>query len=183
MHAGEKREPVEVGDWLRALFDESPAAIGFSRDGVMLDANPAYVRLFGYESVAELRGRSLLEQIAPSHRGHVQQMIAQRARGDRLPQRYETRGLRRGRDRVRVRGHDDARGRGRRPPRHCLHLRRLRAGGHAPRAEGQRGAVPHALRGSARGGLRPRRREDPARERRRGRDVRVRSAASSSVRR
>ena len=61
----------------------------------MLDANPAYVRLFGYESVAELRGRSLLEQIAPSHRGHVQQMIAQRARGERLPQRYETRGLRR----------------------------------------------------------------------------------------
>jgi PAS domain S-box-containing protein len=86
--------PVKVHDWLQALFDESPVAIGFSRDGVMLDANPAYVRLFGYESAAELRGRSLLEQIAPSHRSQVLEMITQRARGDRLPDRYHTRGLR-----------------------------------------------------------------------------------------
>jgi PAS domain S-box-containing protein len=46
---------------LQVLFDESPMAIGFSRDGIMLDANPAYVRLFGYGSVEELRGRSILE--------------------------------------------------------------------------------------------------------------------------
>lgn len=54
--------------WLETLFDESPLAIGFSRDGVILGANPAYVRLFGHESAAELRGKSLLAQIAPSHR-------------------------------------------------------------------------------------------------------------------
>ena len=82
-------------DWLQALFDESPVAIGFSRDGVMLDANPAYVRLFGHESATELRGRSILEQIAPSHRADVRERVAQRARGERLPpERYQSRGLR-----------------------------------------------------------------------------------------
>jgi PAS domain S-box-containing protein len=54
---------VEVQDWLQALFDESPMAIGFSRDGIMMDANPTYVRLFGYQSAAEFRGNSLLDQI------------------------------------------------------------------------------------------------------------------------
>jgi PAS domain S-box-containing protein len=76
------------------LFDESPMAIGFSRDGVMLDANPAYVRLFGYASGAELRGRSILEQIAPSHRARIVEMVAQRALGHPVPQHYQTRGLR-----------------------------------------------------------------------------------------
>jgi PAS domain S-box-containing protein len=76
------------------LFNESPMAIGFSRDGLMLDANPAYVRLFGYASAAELRGRSLLEQIAPSHRAQIVDMVAQRALGHRVPHRYQTRGRR-----------------------------------------------------------------------------------------
>ena len=86
--------PVETHPWLQTLFDESPIAIGFSRDGVTLDVNPAYMRLFGYETSEELRGRSLLEQIAPSHRAQVLEMITQRARGGRLPERYLTRGLR-----------------------------------------------------------------------------------------
>ena len=87
--------PSEVNEWLQALFAESPAAIGFSRDGVMLDANPAYVRLFGYGSVAELRGRPILEQIAPSHRALVSERVQQRAHGERSPERYQARGLRR----------------------------------------------------------------------------------------
>jgi PAS domain S-box-containing protein len=69
-------------------------AIGFSRDGVTLDANPMYVRLFGYGSVEELRGRSILEQIAPSHRARIVDMIAQRALGQPVPQHYQTRGIR-----------------------------------------------------------------------------------------
>jgi PAS domain S-box-containing protein len=80
--------------WLHVLFDESPVAIGFSRDGVMLDANPAYVRLFGYASVEELRGRSILEQIAASHRGRISEMVAARALGQSVPSSYLTRGLR-----------------------------------------------------------------------------------------
>jgi PAS domain S-box-containing protein len=87
-------KPVESEDWLGALFDESPVAIGFARSGIVLDANPAYARLFGYASVAELRGRSLLEEIAPSHRPRILELLAARERGDRLPYRYQTRGLR-----------------------------------------------------------------------------------------
>jgi PAS domain S-box-containing protein len=79
---------------LQVLFDESPLAIGFSRDGVMLDANRAYLRLFGYVSVEELRGRSILEQIAPSHRGRITEMVAARALGQSVPHSYQTRGLR-----------------------------------------------------------------------------------------
>jgi PAS domain S-box-containing protein len=87
-------KPAEVRAWLQALFDESPMAIGFSRDGVMLDANPAYVRLFGYASIAELRGRTILDLIAPSHRAQIAEMVTLRARGGSPPQRYESRGLR-----------------------------------------------------------------------------------------
>ena len=85
---------VESEGWLETLFDESPLAIGFSRDGVILGANPAYVRLFGHESAAELRGKSLLDQIAPWHRDQVGDMVAQRALGGRIPEFYQTRGLR-----------------------------------------------------------------------------------------
>jgi PAS domain S-box-containing protein len=93
-HGAAGRKPAEFHAWLQALIDESPIAIGFSSDGVMLDANPAYVRLFGYEHAAQLTGRSILEQIAPSHRAHIVEMVAQRARGESPPERYLSRGLR-----------------------------------------------------------------------------------------
>jgi PAS domain S-box-containing protein len=85
----------DVFGWLPALFEASPLAIGYSRDGVNIDANPAYVRLFGFSSVDELKGRSLLEQIAPMHRARIVETIAARARGETVPVRYQTRGLRR----------------------------------------------------------------------------------------
>ncbi|HEX8794437.1 MAG TPA: PAS domain S-box protein [Polyangiaceae bacterium] len=86
--------PAEVHAWLQALFDESPMAIGFSRDGVLLDANPAYVRLFGHASAAEMRGTPILDQIAPSHRTQIAEMVALRARGGSPPNDYQSRGLR-----------------------------------------------------------------------------------------
>ncbi len=91
----EPPSPRPTEAWLQALFEESPLAISFSRDGVMLDANSAYVRLFGYDSAGELRGSSILTQIAPSHRAQIDHMIAQRALGQHVPHRYESRGLRR----------------------------------------------------------------------------------------
>src|SRR5262249_44020044 len=84
-----------VHDWLQVLFEESPMAIGFSRDGLMVDANRAYVRLFGYATVDELKGRSILEQIAPSDRDRISQIVAARARGEAVPHSYQTRGRRR----------------------------------------------------------------------------------------
>jgi PAS domain S-box-containing protein len=79
---------------LHPLFDESPMAIGCSRDGITLDANAAYLSLFGYASVTELHGKSILAQIAPSHRTRIVEIVAQRARGEHAPPRYQTRGLR-----------------------------------------------------------------------------------------
>jgi PAS domain S-box-containing protein len=89
------RKPGDLQGWLLALFEASPVAIGFSRDGLMVDANAAYARLFGFSSVAELKGRSLLEQIAPTHRRRIIGIIAARARGEIAPVNYQTRGLRR----------------------------------------------------------------------------------------
>ncbi len=82
---GIRDHPVDVHDWLQALFQESPVAIGFSRDGVMLDANAAYLRLFGYETAAELRGRSLLDHLAPTSRAQVLATIRERAAGGSPP--------------------------------------------------------------------------------------------------
>ena len=94
MDGGGDDRAASAHDWLVALFDESPIAIGFSRDGVILDANRAYARLFGYDGAAELRGTSLLEQVALSHRDEVTAAVTHRARGERASERYQTRGLR-----------------------------------------------------------------------------------------
>jgi PAS domain S-box-containing protein len=85
----------EPQHWLRALFNDSPMAIGFSRDGMMLDANAAYLATFGYERFDELRGTSLLLQIAPSHRDEIITKIKRRAAGEEVETTYLTRGLRR----------------------------------------------------------------------------------------
>ncbi len=84
-----------LDSWLRAFYRESPVAIGFSRDGITVGANPAYVRMFGYDSEDEIVGRSLLEQIAPSARADISTKIQERKRGGNgSPAQYETRGLR-----------------------------------------------------------------------------------------
>ncbi|MCC6901298.1 MAG: PAS domain S-box protein [Polyangiaceae bacterium] len=82
-------------DWLVALYERSPIAIGFSRDGVTLEVNARYLDLFGHERVEELRGRSVLEQIAPAHRDEISARIRSRRRGDpQVEERYESHGLR-----------------------------------------------------------------------------------------
>ncbi len=80
--------------WMRALFHESPLAIGFSRDGFVLDMNAAYVRVFGYTSADEIRGRSLLDQIAPHARQAILEKIRARQAGEAVAPVYETIGLR-----------------------------------------------------------------------------------------
>jgi PAS domain S-box-containing protein len=71
---------VAIEGWLKVLFDESPVAIAVSRRGVVLDGNAAYISLFGYENLDELRGQSLLVLVAPSHRQEIIEFLAQRAR-------------------------------------------------------------------------------------------------------
>ncbi|HZV01111.1 MAG TPA: PAS domain S-box protein, partial [Planctomycetota bacterium] len=68
-------------------------AIGFSRDGVHVDANPAYAQLFGYTAASELIGTPVLDLIAPSARPDIVEKIAQRVLGARPNETYETLGL------------------------------------------------------------------------------------------
>jgi PAS domain S-box-containing protein len=79
---------------LRALYDESPLPIGFSRQGLCLAANPAYLKLLGFESTEEFLGRSVLETIAPSARAEIERRIKARESGQPVEDHYETRGLR-----------------------------------------------------------------------------------------
>ncbi|MGK5084585.1 PAS domain S-box protein [Bdellovibrionota bacterium FG-1] len=79
---------------MKAFFDSLPMAIGFSREGITVDANPAYVRLFGYSSVDEFRGTSILGQIAPQCQADILERIKKRAAGHPLENFYETMGIR-----------------------------------------------------------------------------------------
>lgn len=88
-------DTVRVTDaHLRALFHDSPVAIGVARDGVTIGANPAYLRLFGYESEDELIGQSIFDQAAPHVRSGIVSRFQARKAGERAPSVYETVALR-----------------------------------------------------------------------------------------
>jgi len=78
----------------RSIFDNSLDAIGVSKAGIHVMANPAYLRMFGYESTEQLAGKSILDLIAPSHRLQILDYVQRRAVGESIPSNYETRGLR-----------------------------------------------------------------------------------------
>jgi PAS domain S-box-containing protein len=78
----------------RTLFEKSLDAIGVSRRGVHVFANPAYLNLFGYEHPDQILGRPVIDLLAPSSRSEVAARIERRARGETVPTQYEARGLR-----------------------------------------------------------------------------------------
>ena len=78
----------------RSIFDHSVDAIGVSLDGVHVMVNPAYVRMFGRNSVDDFQGRSILDLIAPSERATIQENVRRRSMGANVPAMYETRGMR-----------------------------------------------------------------------------------------
>jgi diguanylate cyclase (GGDEF)-like protein/PAS domain S-box-containing protein len=79
---------------LRALIAQSPVAIAFARDGITVDVNAAYLKTFGYTSVDALRGRPLIEQIAPQCRPDTERRIRRRIDAEDVESIYETTGLR-----------------------------------------------------------------------------------------
>ncbi len=76
----------------RAVFENSRDAIGIAKKGMHFFANPAYLRLFGYESNEEIVGTSILENIATSHRQQVIENIQRRTAGEPIPPLYVARG-------------------------------------------------------------------------------------------
>ena len=73
----------------RSLIEESPIAIGIARNGVTLYANPAYLRMFSFDSLDEILGRPLADHWAPESRAVVAERAIQRTQGVPLPSEYE----------------------------------------------------------------------------------------------
>jgi len=79
----------------RSIFDNSVDAIGVSKAGIHVMVNPAYLKMFGYDTADQLVGKSILDLIVPSERAHILDYVRRRARGEEPPSIYETCGLRR----------------------------------------------------------------------------------------
>jgi diguanylate cyclase (GGDEF)-like protein/PAS domain S-box-containing protein len=80
---------------LQAIFDNCLDAICLHRNGVHVLANPAYIRLFGYDNQEELIGCSVIDTVAHECRHLVQERIAKRGKGEKVVAEYITRGIRR----------------------------------------------------------------------------------------
>jgi PAS domain S-box-containing protein len=78
----------------RAIFEASSDAVGVSRAGRHLMVNDAYVRMFGYATAQEVLALPIADLIAPGARPLIHDRAERRSRGEQLPDRYETRGLR-----------------------------------------------------------------------------------------
>ncbi len=78
----------------RSIIEQSPVAISFSRDGYSIDANPAYMEMFGFENIDEIIGKPVVNQIAPQSRAEVEDRIARRMRGESVESSYDVVGLR-----------------------------------------------------------------------------------------
>ena len=85
----------ESEERLRALFEGSGYPMGLAKDGIHVLVNPAYLRLFGHSSAADVVGKSLLDDIAPEERPRIREFSRRRSMGDPVPAQYETRGIRR----------------------------------------------------------------------------------------
>jgi len=79
---------------LRAVFESSRDAIGVSKKGVHIFANPSYLKLFGFENNEQIVGTSIIGSVAPSHRQLIIQNVQRRAAGEPVPKFYEARGRR-----------------------------------------------------------------------------------------
>lgn len=78
---------------LRAIFECSRDAIGVSKAGLHIIANPSYLKLFGFENNEQIAGVSILNSIAPDSRTKMQDNIKRRSHKEPLPNFYESRGM------------------------------------------------------------------------------------------
>jgi diguanylate cyclase (GGDEF)-like protein/PAS domain S-box-containing protein len=79
---------------LRAVIEQSPISVAFVRDGLMIDVNAVYLQTFGYASAEEVRGRPLLDQVAPQCRPELEDRIGRPARAGPVESGFETTGQR-----------------------------------------------------------------------------------------
>ncbi len=94
----QRREAIEARmiseTRFRNVFECSVDAIGVACRGMHQLVNPAYVKLFGYNSEEEVIGKKITDLIAVDERQRISDYVRQRMLGGQVPDRYETKGLR-----------------------------------------------------------------------------------------
>ena len=78
----------------RRMFDEAPIAINISRGTDILYANGAYVRMFGYSSLDEIKSMNSLRLFGEESRLVIADRVRRRALGEPVPNNYEVEGIR-----------------------------------------------------------------------------------------
>ncbi|HTT57157.1 MAG TPA: PAS domain S-box protein [Opitutaceae bacterium] len=86
--------PPDLGLRFQILNEQAPLAIGVSRRGIGVYANPRLVQMFGLRSAAEWIGRPVIEFFAPQARGESRDRTRRRNLGLPVPAEFESIGLR-----------------------------------------------------------------------------------------
>ncbi len=89
-----QRSLQQLEEQYRSIVELSPIGVGLSSDGVIREVNQVWLAMFGYQDEVEVRGRSLLDCIAPSARAGIVDKIKRRAEGLPVEQVYESLALR-----------------------------------------------------------------------------------------
>ena len=74
---------------LRTLIEQAPLAINISRDGKSIYSNQKFLDFFGYQTVEELSGRSVLVFWAQEFREIIKERVRKREQGEPVPSDYE----------------------------------------------------------------------------------------------
>lgn len=72
----------------KILTDKAPVPIAISRSGYYIYVNRKYLEIFGYKNLNELKGKRVIEQVAPQSREELIQRILDRKKGLPVPNAY-----------------------------------------------------------------------------------------------
>lgn len=84
---------------MRRLIELAPIGIRVARDGANIYANPAFVKMFGYNDLREIVGRPVVSLYAAEDRERIPGRARHGSEADRAPSYHEVRGLRKNGDR------------------------------------------------------------------------------------
>lgn len=71
------------------LIESSREPIAYVHEGMHIRANHAYLEMFGYESLEDIEGMSLLDLVSPKHVSDFKQLLKNMSKGETPPPRYE----------------------------------------------------------------------------------------------
>lgn len=94
----------ESEERLRLIIDSAPVGIRIAQDAKYVYANPAFVKMFGYDSESEIVGLHVDAVVAPESKEYVRKRWADRMAGKTVPAHYEVTCLRKDGSRFDVEG-------------------------------------------------------------------------------